>query len=152
MTSLRLGAGVYSSRRSNGLAGNQTGLKFNKGSATVTMRKKDLHPAWFENSRVICNGEEVMTCGGTREEYVVDIWSGNHPFFQGNTSAMVVDEGRVNRFSRRYEGLGSLTDMSSMNKKQLSPEEAQEARRQAKISLQELTSKKGGKGKGKGKK
>lgn len=27
----------------------------------------------------------------------VDIWSGNHPYFQGNTSTVVTDEGRVNR-------------------------------------------------------
>jgi ribosomal protein L31 len=27
----------------------------------------------------------------------VDIWSGNHPFFQGATSTVVTDEGRVNR-------------------------------------------------------
>ena len=27
-----------------------------------------------------CNGEEVMTVGGTQAEYVVDIWSGIHPF------------------------------------------------------------------------
>lgn len=51
--------------------------------------------------QVICNGEEVLQLGGVKSEYVVDIWSGNHPFFQGNTNVMVVDEGRVNRFSRR---------------------------------------------------
>ena len=39
-------------------------------------------PEWFEEAKVFCNGEEVMTVGGTQAEYVVDIWSGNHPFFQ----------------------------------------------------------------------
>ena len=32
--------------------------------------------------KVICNGEEVLTVSGTKEKYVVDVWSGNHPFFQ----------------------------------------------------------------------
>ncbi len=32
--------------------------------------------------QVFCNGEEVMTVSGTKEKYVVDVWSGNHPFFQ----------------------------------------------------------------------
>jgi len=32
--------------------------------------------------QVICNGEEVMSLGGTQAEYNVDIWSGNHPFYQ----------------------------------------------------------------------
>ena len=32
--------------------------------------------------QVICNGEEVLTVSGTKERYVVDVWSGNHPFFK----------------------------------------------------------------------
>ena len=32
--------------------------------------------------QVICNGEEVLTVSGTKEKYVVDVWSGNHPFFK----------------------------------------------------------------------
>eukprot|EP00193_Tetraselmis_chui_P018618 CAMPEP_0177771830 /NCGR_PEP_ID=MMETSP0491_2-20121128/11850_1 /TAXON_ID=63592 /ORGANISM="Tetraselmis chuii, Strain PLY429" /LENGTH=147 /DNA_ID=CAMNT_0019289503 /DNA_START=127 /DNA_END=570 /DNA_ORIENTATION=+ len=140
---------VYSARRSAGIAGNQSGLQFNKGSAVVTMRKKDIHPQWHEQAKVICNGEEVLQLGGVKDTYVVDIWSGNHPFFQGNTNVMVVDEGRVNRFSRRYEGLGSLSDMSKMNSKKLTPEEAQEARKQAKMEMEKLVKKKPVKGKGK---
>lgn len=31
---------------------------------------------------MICNGEEVLTVSGTKEKYVVDVWSGNHPFFK----------------------------------------------------------------------
>lgn len=32
--------------------------------------------------QVFCNGVEVMTVGGTKKEYNVDIYSGNHPFYQ----------------------------------------------------------------------
>lgn len=39
--------------------------------------------------------EKVLTLGGTQKEYYVDLWSGNHPFFQGQTSSVVVDEGAV---------------------------------------------------------
>merc|ERR1711976_395285 len=121
VSSLRVAGGMYSSRRSAGITGNKAGLKFNKGSAVVTMRKKDIHPEWFEESKVICNGEEVMFCGDTREQYVVDIWSGNHPFFTGNSNVMVVDEGQVNRFSKRYAGLGSLTDLSNLSQASCRP-------------------------------
>jgi ribosomal protein L31 len=38
--------------------------------------------AWTDSLQVICNGEEVLTVSGTKEKYVVDVWSGNHPFFQ----------------------------------------------------------------------
>ena len=31
--------------------------------------------------QVFCNGEEVLTVSGTKEKYVVDVWSGNHPFY-----------------------------------------------------------------------
>lgn len=64
--------------------------------------------------QVFCNGEEVMTTSGTQEKYTVDIWSGNHPFFKGSSSTVVVDEGRVNRFKRRYAGLDTMADMSTM--------------------------------------
>ena len=55
--------------------------------------------------QVFCNGEEVLTTSGTRAEYTVDIWSGNHPFFQGSNSTVMLDEGRVNKFNRRFAGL-----------------------------------------------
>ena len=31
--------------------------------------------------QVYCNGEEVTSMGGTQESYTVDVWSGNHPFY-----------------------------------------------------------------------
>ena len=42
------------------------------------MKVQALHVA----VQVICNGEEVLTVSGTKERYVVDVWSGNHPFFK----------------------------------------------------------------------
>lgn len=65
-------------------------------------------------SQVYCNGEEVLTTSGTQKSYTVDIWSGNHPFFSGNASTVILDEGRVNRFKRRYDGLDAMSDMSTM--------------------------------------
>lgn len=35
---------------------------------------------------------------------MVDIWSGNHPFFQGSNNSVVLDEGRVNKFNKRFAG------------------------------------------------
>lgn len=32
--------------------------------------------------QVFCNGEEVLVTGGTKAEYIVDVWAGNHPFYQ----------------------------------------------------------------------
>lgn len=51
----------------------------------------------------------MLTTSGTRAEYTVDIWSGNHPFFQGSNSTVMLDEGRVNKFNRRFAGMSALS-------------------------------------------
>lgn len=65
------------------------------------MPKKDIHPEWFKEAKVYCDGEHIMTIGSTKEKLNVDIWSGNHPFFTG--SQRIIDtEGRVERFMKKY--------------------------------------------------
>ena len=41
----------------------------NRGAAVVTMAKKDLHPVWHSEAKVVCNGEEVLTTSGTKNSY-----------------------------------------------------------------------------------
>ena len=53
----------------------------NRGESRVTCKKADIHPQFFSDAKVYCNGELVMTTGGTQKEYIVDVWPGNHPFF-----------------------------------------------------------------------
>jgi large subunit ribosomal protein L31 len=65
------------------------------------MAKPGIHPEWYPDSKVMCNGEHVMTVGSTRPELNVDIWSGNHPFYTG-TQKIIDTEGRVERFLRKY--------------------------------------------------
>ena len=72
------------------------------------MPKPDIHPTWYPEAKVICNGEVVMTTGSTQPEIHVDVWSGNHPFFTG-TQKILDTEGRVDRFMRKY-GMGSTND------------------------------------------
>jgi large subunit ribosomal protein L31 len=68
------------------------------------MAKPDIHPTWYPEAKVICNGEVVMTTGSTQPEIHVDVWSGNHPFYTG-TQKILDTEGRVDRFMRKY-GMG----------------------------------------------
>ena len=68
------------------------------------MPKADIHPTWYPDAKVICNGEVVMTTGSTSPELHVDVWSGNHPIFTG-TQKILDTEGRVDRFMRKY-GMG----------------------------------------------
>jgi len=70
----------------------------------ITMPKPDIHPTWYPEAKVICNGQVVMTTGSTQPEIHVDVWSGNHPFYTG-TQKILDTEGRVDRFMRKY-GMG----------------------------------------------
>ena len=65
------------------------------------MAKKGIHPQWYPEAKVICNGEEVMKVGSTQPEIHVEVWSGNHPFYTG-TQKIIDTEGRVDRFLRKY--------------------------------------------------
>ena len=65
------------------------------------MAKPDIHPKWYPEAKVYCNGQVVMTVGSTKPELHVDMWSGNHPFYTGNQK-IIDTEGRVERFLRKY--------------------------------------------------
>ena len=80
------------------------------------MPKADIHPTWYPDAKVICNGEVVMTTGSTSPEIHVDVWSGNHPFYTG-TQKILDTEGRVDRFMRKY-GMGGADSATSADKKE----------------------------------
>lgn len=65
------------------------------------MPKPGIHPEWYPEAKVICNGEVVMTVGSTKPEIHVDVWSGNHPYYTG-TQKVIDTEGRIERFRRKY--------------------------------------------------
>ncbi len=80
------------------------------------MPKPDIHPKWYPEAKVICNGEVVMTTGSTQPEIHVDVWSGNHPFFTG-TQKILDTEGRVDRFMRKY-GMASTDSATAQVKEE----------------------------------
>lgn len=65
------------------------------------MPKSEIHPEWYPEAEVYCNGELVMTVGSTQPKIYVDVWSGNHPYYTG-TQKIIDTEGRVERFLRKY--------------------------------------------------
>ncbi|CAM9091508.1 unnamed protein product [Ectocarpus sp. 8 AP-2014] len=65
------------------------------------MPKENIHPNWFDETKVYYDGQLIMVVGSTKPELHVDIWSGNHPFYTG--SQRIIDtEGRVERFLKKY--------------------------------------------------
>ena len=80
------------------------------------MAKAGIHPQWYPEAKVICNGEMVMTVGSTQPEIHVEVWSGNHPFYTG-TQKMIDTEGRVDRFLRKYGMLDNTQGKKSKTAK-----------------------------------
>ena len=73
---------------------------------------------------MFCNGEEVLSLGGSKDKYVVDLWSGNHPFFQGVQTTVVVNEGQVNRFKKRFAGLEMLSKVDTVSSEKIKKDAA----------------------------
>ena len=72
------------------------------------MTKSQIHPKWFSNTIVYCDGKALCLLGSTKKELQVDIWLANHPFY--NSSQTLIDtEGRVERFMKKY-GLDSTIE------------------------------------------
>ena len=98
------------------------------------MPKADIHPTWYPDAKVICNGEVVMTTGSTHPEIHVDVWSGNHPFYTG-TQKILDTEGRVDRFMRKY-GMGGAADATADSKPAATAEAAEPAAEPAKQAVE----------------
>jgi len=71
----------------------------------TNMPKADIHPKWFPNAPVYCDGKPLCTIGSTKKELQTDIWLANHPFYS-NSLTIIDSEGRVERFMKKY-GLNS---------------------------------------------
>lgn len=52
-----------------------------------------------------------MTTGGTQKEYVVDVWSGNHPFYLGNRSGLLVDADQVEKFRKKFGEISQIMEI-----------------------------------------
>lgn len=65
--------------------------------------KKDIHPTYYPNARVICACGNTWTTGSTKEELRTEVCSACHPFFTGQQQRLVDTAGQVDRFERRVE-------------------------------------------------
>ncbi len=62
--------------------------------------KKDIHPKYYPEARVICACGNTWTVGSTVPEIRTDVCSVCHPFFTGE-QRIVDTAGQVDRFRRR---------------------------------------------------
>ena len=66
------------------------------------MPKSDIHPTWFDNTPLKCDGKPLCLIGSTKSELQVDIWLANHPFYT-DSQVLVDSEGRVEKFMKKYQ-------------------------------------------------
>lgn len=63
--------------------------------------KTEIHPTYFPNATVTCNGcDRTYTVGSTKEQITVELCSNCHPFYTGKQK-LVDTAGRVERFQAR---------------------------------------------------
>ncbi len=62
--------------------------------------RKDIHPKWYPEARVICACGNTWTVGSTVPEIRTDVCSACHPFYTGE-QRIVDTEGQVDRFMKR---------------------------------------------------
>jgi|TARA_B100001142_G_C14318859_1_gene649614 large subunit ribosomal protein L31 len=65
------------------------------------MPKAEIHPEWFTNTPVLCDGKPLCYTSSTKEELQVDVWLANHPFYT-DSQTLIDSEGRVERFMKKY--------------------------------------------------
>jgi len=77
--------------------------------------KKDIHPEYFEDAKVICACGSTFTTGSTVKEMRVELCSNCHPFYTGKQK--VVDtQGRVERFKRLKEKTSTIKKTAKSKK------------------------------------
>jgi len=64
--------------------------------------KKDIHPTYHSDAKVVCACGNTMTIGSTIKEIHVEICSNCHPFYTGK-ERLVDTAGRVDRFKKITE-------------------------------------------------
>lgn len=85
--------------------------------------KKNLHPEYYPEARVVCGCGNTFVTGATKQLIKTDICSACHPFFTGE-QRIVDTAGQVERFMKRLEKRGEMEKPIS------APEEAEQEEEQ----------------------
>ena len=75
--------------------------------------KKDLHPTYFTDAKVVCACGNTFITGSTKQELHVEICSNCHPFYTGKQNLLDV-AGTIDKFKKRSaKGAKSHHDTAS---------------------------------------
>lgn len=82
---------------------------------SCTSMKKDIHPTYYADAKVVCACGNTFTTGSTVPELHVEICSNCHPFFTGKQK-LVDTAGRVEKFKKRT-AIAKATTLKHESKK-----------------------------------
>ena len=68
--------------------------------------KSDIHPEYLD-ATINCACGNIVQTKSTRGSFTVDVCSACHPFYTGK-QRMMDTAGRVERFRKKYEGMGKV--------------------------------------------
>ncbi len=84
--------------------------------------KTDVHPTYYANATVTCNGcGRAYTVGSTQESLTVELCSNCHPFYTGKQK-LVDTAGRVDRYRARMAKQAEKTQTQTPAKAAPQPE------------------------------
>ena len=69
-------------------------------STIIVFMKKDIHPTYFPQAKVVCSCGNTFTVGATKPELKVEICAQCHPFYTGEEK-LIDTAGRVEKFKTR---------------------------------------------------
>ena len=68
------------------------------------MPKSNIHPTWYLNTPVLCEGKTLCYTSSTKTQLQLDVWLRNHSFYT-NSQTLVDSEGRIDKFFKKYNNL-----------------------------------------------
>jgi large subunit ribosomal protein L31 len=72
--------------------------------------KKNIHPTYYPEAKVVCACGNTWTTGSTKKEIHTEVCSNCHPFFTGQQQRLIDIEGQVDRFYRKLQARQSYID------------------------------------------
>lgn len=88
--------------------------------------KKDIHPTYYTDAKVVCACGNTFTTGSTKQELHVEICSACHPFYTGKQK-LVDTAGRVEKFQKRVATAKAKTGKRVSKKQKLVQKDAKRA-------------------------
>jgi large subunit ribosomal protein L31 len=85
--------------------------------------KKDIHPKYYEDAKVVCACGNTFTTGSTKPELRVDLCSACHPFYTGKQK-LVDTARRVEKFQAKMEASSKITGKRTSKKEKLAAKAA----------------------------